>query len=225
MRKIIALTGQAGAGKDTIADIILKNSHSYKTGWARMSFADHLKGVVAKLFFMDRIMLEGITPEDRKKREEPDPFWSEKMGKPFTPRHALQFVGTELLRNQLHKNIWVDCLEKKIDQTTCNICITDVRFRNEIDMLRRKGATFVRIEFANKPYYWDTVYKNNLCEQLDPDEQRKLKEINECIHLSERDWIGIDNPEYIFTHRDTKEQLEEDILNSEFWRKVIEDNE
>jgi hypothetical protein len=224
MKKIIALTGQAGAGKDTLAKLIIE--HAPLTGdesdrWVKMSFASHLKDVVALLFHMDRNMLEGVTPEDRAKREEPDEFWSDKMGKSFTPRYALQYVGTDLLRNQLHKNIWVDCLEKKIDESEHSVLVTDVRFKNEIQMLRRKGAMFVRMEFEKRPYYWDVVYKNNLFESLTSDEERKLKEINETVHPSETDWIGMDNPSYVFTHRNSIDLLKDDLMSSDLWKWII----
>jgi hypothetical protein len=218
-KKIIALTGQAGAGKDTLAQLIMDNVSCYR--WMKMSFASHLKDVVSLLFDMDRHMLEGITPEDRAKREQPDEFWSAKMGKSFTPRYALQYLGTNLLRNQLHENIWVDCLEKKIDECGYNVIITDVRFKNEIAMLRRKGAMFVRMEFEKRPYYWDVIYKNNLFESLTNDEERKLKEINETVHPSETDWIGIDNPSYVFTHRNNIDLLKDDLMYSDLWKWII----
>lgn len=224
MKRIIALTGQAGAGKDTLAKLISENvplTGDESDKWVKMSFASHLKDVVSLLFHMDRQMLEGITPEDRAKREQPDEFWSEKMGKPFTPRYALQYVGTDLLRNQLHKNIWVDCLERKIDQSPNSVLVTDVRFKNEIQMLKNKKAMFVRMEFEKKPYYWDVVYKNNIYEELTIEEKRKLNEISQTVHISETDWIGIDNPKYVFTHRDSIELLREDLLNSDLWKWVI----
>ena len=223
MKKIIALTGQAGAGKDTLAKLVIDYAPLAEDGsncWVKMSFASHLKDVVSLLFGMDRTMLEGVTPEDREKREQPDKFWSAKMGKSFTPRYALQYLGTNLLRNQLHENIWVDCLEKKIDECDSNILVTDVRFKNEIAMLRRKGAMFVRMEFEKKPYYWDVVYKNNLFEPLSDQEKRKLEEIKDTVHSSETDWIGIDNPSYIFMHRNNIELLKEDLINSDLWKWI-----
>lgn len=224
MKKIVALTGQAGAGKDTLAKLIIE--HAPLTGyesdrWVKMSFASHLKDVVALLFNMDRDMLEGVTLEDRAKREQPDEFWSAKMGKPFTPRHALQYIGTDLLRNQLHKNIWVDSLEKKIDSTKANVIVTDVRFKNEINMLRNKNAMFVRMEFEKKPYYWDIVYKNNMFDSLTDQEKMKLREINETVHPSETEWIGVDNPKYVFTHKNNIDLLGDDLLSSELWKWII----
>ena len=112
-------------------------------------------------------------------------------------------------------------MEKKIDECNSNVLVTDVRFKNEIVMLRRKGATFVRMEFEKKPYYWDVVYKNNLFEPLDEQEKRKLEEVKNTVHSSEIDWIGIDNPSYIFTHRNSIDLLKEDLINSDLWKWIV----
>lgn len=156
MKKIIGICGLAGAGKDTVGDIIVDNLPN----WEKMSFASHLKDVVSLLFGFDRKMLAGETPEDRAIREQPDKFWSEKMGKDFTPRYALQFLGTNLLRNQLHQNIWVDCLERKILDSDKNIVITDVRFPNEIEMIKRIGGEIWRVERGELPEWFRKVEKH-----------------------------------------------------------------
>ena len=46
----------------------------------------------------------------------------------------LQRFGTDVIRCHLHKNIWVDSLERKIVNSSKNIIITDCRFKNELDM-------------------------------------------------------------------------------------------
>lgn len=152
-KKIIGICGLAGAGKDTVGDILVNNLPN----WEKMSFASHLKDVASLLFGFDRKMLAGEIPEDRAIREQPDKFWSEKMGKDFTPRYALQFLGTNLLRNQLHQNIWVDCLERKILESDKNIVITDVRFPNEIEMIKRIGGEIWRVERGKLPKWFRKV--------------------------------------------------------------------
>ena len=133
MKKIIGITGLKGSGKDTIGDIICKHFDFQK-----VAFADKLKDIVSVLFDWDRKMLSGFTPEDRAIREQPDEFWSKKFEKEFTPRMALQKIGTEVMRNNLDKSIWVYCLERKLINEDGNFVITDVRFRNEIEMIRNK---------------------------------------------------------------------------------------
>ena len=203
MKKIIGITGSAGSGKDTIGDILVRNLPN----WEKVSFAGHLKDVTALLFGFDRKMLAGETPEDREIREQPDPYWSEKMGKDFTPRFALQFFGTNLLRNQLHQNIWVDCLEKKILESDKNIVITDVRFSNEIDMIKSIGGEVWRVERGILPNWWEkAIYYNTKPNTLDVPPELKN------VHESEWRWIGYDNPSHVFHNNQTIEDLKTEVL-------------
>ena len=240
MKKIIAITGSAGSGKDSFANIVIKNS---KEKWVKMPVASHLKDVAALLFGFDRAMLEGDTIEHRAIREQPDEFWSKKMGKDFTPRQALQILGTDLLRNQLHQNIWVDCLEKKLQTIDCNVLITDCRFRNEIDMLKNLNADFVRMEFPNKSDYWAVALNANKYQDginhrtdffvpyIESDKEYLEEHKSECSnekniasynkqHMSEVNWIGYDRPDYIFLHQNTLDELKDEILHSRFWNKI-----
>lgn len=204
-RKIIGITGLAGAGKDTIGDILVTNL----SNWQKMSFAEHLKDVASLLFGFDRKMLAGETPEDRTIREQPDKFWSEKMGKDFTPRFALQFLGTNLLRNQLHQNIWVDCLERKIVNSDKNIVITDVRFPNEIEMIRNLGGVIWRVERGERPSWWDLASEANLNNiQVYNGKYAELA----SIHSSEQVWIDVDNPVHIFKNNGTIDDLKQKVL-------------
>lgn len=107
---IIGLCGAQGAGKDTVGSI-LESKH----GFVKLAFASALKDVLSALFSWPRDMLEGLTTESREWRETPNEYWSEKMAIPnFSPRRAMQIVGTDLLRNQLNKDIWINIIENKI---------------------------------------------------------------------------------------------------------------
>ena len=64
---IIGLSGIAGSGKDSTADIIIKN-HS---NWVKISFAAAMKDAVASMYGLPRIMLDGTTQESREWREKP----------------------------------------------------------------------------------------------------------------------------------------------------------
>jgi hypothetical protein len=193
MRKIIAITGLKGSGKDTTADYIIKQYPN----WEKDSFAGTLKDAVSVIFGWDRKMLAGETPEDREIRETRDEYWSEKFGYEITPRIILQQLGTDCLRNHLHKNIWVDSLEKKIRNTTKNIIITDCRFKNELDMLRSLGATIVRVERDTLPEWFEKVGELNIEGYNSTGIVNIIPEVKN-IHISEWDWIGYDKPDFIF---------------------------
>lgn len=56
-----------------------------------------------------------------------------------SPREVYQIFGTEVGREKLHTDIWV------LSAPTEDVCIPDVRFHNECDYLKTKGATVIRI--------------------------------------------------------------------------------
>ena len=194
MKKLIALVGLKGSGKDTTADYIVQNYPN----WEKDSFAGVLKDVTSVLFGWDRKMLAGETVPDREKREQRDEYWSEKFGREITPRNMLQYLGTDVLRTYLHEDIWVNALERKVINTDNNIIITDCRFKNELDMLRSKGAVVIRIEREPLPNWFkrvEEIGKHHL-EGGVTDLYWQVDEIQN-VHRSEWDWIGYDNPDYI----------------------------
>jgi hypothetical protein len=163
---LIGLVGLISSGKDTVAERLVTH-HGYK----RDSFAKSLKDAVSSMFNWDREMLEGNTPESRKWREQPDKFWSEKMGKEITPRWVLQYFGTEVMRQGMYDAIWVDSVigRYKGEKTV----ISDTRFQNEIKTIKAHGGVIVLVK---RNYIMPTR-----------EEMQK-----QGIHQSEWDWIGAD---------------------------------
>ena len=129
MTKIITIDGPSGSGKGTVGDLLEQK------GFVKDSFAKPLKDACSAMFGWPRDLLEGDTEDSRQWREQPDEFWSEKIGKKFSPRLALQLLGTEAGRNVFHKDIWVNSLLKRADGK--NVVITDVRFKNEFKFIDR----------------------------------------------------------------------------------------
>jgi hypothetical protein len=144
---LIGLCGLIGSGKGTVAEYLMEEHY-----FLGASFAEKLKDACACIFGWDRDMLEGDTPESRRLREIVDPWWSERLGIPnFSPRFALQYVGTEVMRDVLHPDIWVLATERMLSYHLSldfseNIVIADVRFPNEIDMIRRLGGQIWHIQ-------------------------------------------------------------------------------
>lgn len=192
MKKIIAITGLKGSGKDSTADYIVKNYANYE----KDSFAATVKDSVSAIFGWDRKMLAGETPYDRELREKKDEFWSEKLGYDVTPRIAMQKIGTDTLRNHFDKNIWIYSLEHRLLNSDKNIIITDCRFKNEIDALKKHNALFIRVERNPLPTWFRDVEKLNLDGYQSDAVAELVPEIKQ-IHSSEWDWIGYDKPDYI----------------------------
>lgn len=195
--KIIAVCGFQGAGKDTVADILIE-----KHGFERLSFASALKDIISVMFGWEREMVEGRTPESRVFRETIDEWWSNKLGIPhFTPRYALQHIGTEVFRNHFHQDIWLSIIEKKIEMNSRkgkHIIITDCRFTNEFELVKKMGGIIVQIHRGDKPIWFDDVKNNG---------------ITPNIHESEWKWIQYPCS-YIISNNGTMAELEETIAST-----------
>ena len=139
---IIGLAGAAGSGKSTAAAWLVA-----ERGFRQESFAGALKDAVSAIFGWDRALLEGATAESRAWREKVDRWWAARLNTPhFTPRLALQLVGTEALRDGFHADVWVASLQRRLHGSMHDIVVSDVRFQNEADALRDAGGVVVRLE-------------------------------------------------------------------------------
>jgi len=148
-KKVIALVGLIGSGKDTVADY-LQNIHHFR----RESFARTLKDAVSSVFGWERELLEGRTEYSRQWREEVDEWWAERLNMPhLTPRWVLQHWGTEVARTNFHNDIWVASLENKLRNIKDNVVITDCRFINEIKAVQNQGGLVVRVRRGEDPHW------------------------------------------------------------------------
>lgn len=186
MSKIVGLVGLAGSGKNSVANILIKNYPN----WVALSSGSAVKDICAVMFNWDRKLLEGDTIESREWRETPDEYWSSKLGYEFTPRKAMQWLATDIVRNQLSASFWIDKTELAIKQILAkdkekNIVITDVRFKNEIDLIKNLGGEIWWVSVGELPswFYIAEKYNKNGCKGELPQE---LKD----VHQSEWDWIG-----------------------------------
>jgi len=123
--KLIGIHGPLNGGKDTAANYI-QAKHPEQFG--RYAFAQPIKQASIVMFGFTKEQLE-----DRVLKETVDPFWD------FTPRKAMQLLGTEYGRDLLRKDLWIKRAELehiknvKINRGTI---ITDVRFENEAEWIR-----------------------------------------------------------------------------------------
>ena len=69
-----------------------------------------------------------------------------------TPRYAMQTLGTEWGRNIIGENIWVNLWSNKVQELTSmnqNVVADDVRFINEVNIIRGLGGKIIRIHRPN----------------------------------------------------------------------------
>ncbi len=165
MTTVIALTGPAGSGKDSVADVLCRYAH-----FARLAFADALKAEAADAFgarvdplFTDRDSKEQPTPALALHRcgsfgfigavalathAKVDSAW---LAEPRSPRQILQWWGTEFRRRR-EERYWVHQLVQRIgglkEAGHHRIVVTDCRFPNELQALRMAGAKLWRVQRA-----------------------------------------------------------------------------
>ncbi len=183
---IIGICGFIGSGKDTIADYLV-NTHEFR----RESFANTLKDAVSSVFGWDRDMVEGRTKQAREWREQPDEWWTNRLGTTITPRLVLQLWGTEVCRKGFHDDIWIASLENKLRHSTDDIVISDCRFPNEIKAIRDAGGKIVWVKRGELPEWYEwavSVNKGEVANFTWATSKHRLEKSG--IHASETAWAG-----------------------------------
>jgi len=194
---LIGLLGRIGSGKGTVADELV---NTY--GFRKDSYASTLKDITAVLFNWDRAMLEGDTSESRETREVVDEWWSEKLGIPnFTPRLALQLIGTDVFRNNFHQDIWVLSVMARYKGDE-NVVISDCRFPNEVQIIRQVGGRIIQVDRGFEPEWWACAKE---AASGVPEAVVQMNEQYE-IHASEWAWAN-ETPDELMYNDATLEEL------------------
>lgn len=130
---LVGLVGRARAGKDTVAEMLAD-----LVGAKRVAFADPIRQFCRETFDFSEEQVAGS------RKEAPDPRYTREDGKPLTPRHAMQQLGTEFGR-AMHPNIWIELGLRKAAAIDGPVVITDVRFQNEAQAVRDAGGMIWRV--------------------------------------------------------------------------------
>ncbi|WPK39188.1 deoxynucleoside monophosphate kinase [Pseudomonas phage Cassandra] len=201
---IIGTLGFIGSGKNTVAKYLVEN-HNF----IQDSFAAALKDLLSSTFSWDRTLLEGTTPESRRWRETTDTWWATKLGIPnFTPRYAMQYIGTDVLRMHFNDNLWILTLEKRLEsfiQNNKNVVVSDVRFKNEYNMLKQYGTKFIYVENVI-PEWYNIALDLNTSDYTDKEKQNIIENSSlKGVHISEWDWVGLGYDEKIINNSTLEE--------------------
>lgn len=141
---LVGLTGNKGAGKDTVAQFLIEDQ-----GFVRMAFADKLKEAVCNLLDISIEQVEAW------KDDPSDPVfisvWSQYSGGHHYASMSwgkfLQRFGTEMGRNTFGGNFWVDLIEQEwISTGNQHVVITDVRFDNEAAWIINRGGYIIEVK-------------------------------------------------------------------------------
>jgi hypothetical protein len=102
-------------------------------GFQTYAFASPIKMTVNALFNWDTRHADGEL------KEVIDPVWG------FSPREAYQKFGTDWGRNMLRDDIWLKYAEGIVARRVGTI-ITDLRFENEAEWVRRQNGLIVHVK-------------------------------------------------------------------------------
>jgi hypothetical protein len=131
---VIGISGKKGSGKSTVASEIERLAPGQ---FVEETFAKPLKQAIPILFnWEDRDLNDGVV------KATVDERWG------VTPRFVLQDMGTDYLRKTFGQDFFVKNLKHRLERDGCppRVIISDLRFKNEAEMLRYEGAFLWRIE-------------------------------------------------------------------------------
>lgn len=133
---ILGLSGKKGTGKTLAADYLVRDA-----GFTKVSFASKLKELSKQLFHFSQADLYGETKETPFKEYD------------WTPRDFMIKLGH--FARYYEPNYWI----KSVDLSARRVVIDDMRFINEAEFLKTKGAKLIRIERyeSQNPYKTDST--------------------------------------------------------------------
>jgi len=143
--KKIGIIGFAGAGKDTLADLIIK--HYTSVPWVKHGFADALREAVYELnpyvfvHTKDEVSM-GYHPY----KELINLYGYEWTKRNSDARETLQRMGTDVARKLWGNNFWVDIARESASKFSI---FPDTRFANEATMITDDGGIILRVTRAN----------------------------------------------------------------------------
>ena len=154
---IIGLTGPKGSGKDLACQLI---QAKFGDNWERVAFADPIKNTVANLFHIGRDLEGPLKEEFRKQTLDTvkrlqsvslvDNQTGERYGE-FTGRDLIRDIGM-LMRGYNCEQFNNYVRNEIANHKDRNFIITDVRFDNEVKLIRQIGGVIIEIHRPGYEY-------------------------------------------------------------------------
>jgi hypothetical protein len=159
--KVIGFSGLAGSGKTTASEALLNEAVEQRLSAVKLSFAAPLRMICTIAYpWVPREYFYGN--KEQKETQIPG------MPEGITGRRILQLIGTDAFRN-IYVETWTRLVEYQIeDARKCGntdlIVIDDVRFPNELEMLKRVGAVTLRCNrkqrFSDDPVQMSVIHES-----------------------------------------------------------------
>lgn len=134
---ILAISGTARAGKDTVADYLVKHH-----GYTKMSFADPMREALYKLNPLVRT-IEGTIVHLAQLVDTAG--WENTKEITNDLRVLMQRLGTEVGREMFGQDFWVNLALSKVSPNQ-RVVFSDCRFQNEANAVKAVGGEIWRVE-------------------------------------------------------------------------------
>lgn len=183
---VIGVCGAIGAGKDTVANILVD-----KFGFKRVAFADKLKEACRIIYSFSDEQLYGTQAQ----KEAIDPYWG------ASSRSLMQRTGTQALRHVIDSDIWVKALMQTLLQSGGGrYVISDCRFENEVKMIHLLGGVLWNVERVKLTRRERFI--------------NRVKDFFGITHESERLWHNLDLADRVIDNTGTREELMNKVNNA-----------
>ena len=156
---IVGVSGRKQNGKDTFSEYFVDKHKSFKI----VHFADELKRMASEIFDIE--MKHFVDPELKEVKFDTSIImdnYIEKMREvtgenllrrahiATSPRELMQFFGTEYVRS-VSTYYWIDRLIKTVSSGG-DYTVSDCRFFNEAEALKKAGAKIVKVTMIGKEF-------------------------------------------------------------------------
>lgn len=141
---LFGMAGLKGAGKDTAADVLVN-----EYGFTKVAFADSLRQL---LLILDPIVWANPDEAGMTVRLSEVVFafgWDYSKRTYTEVRRLMQIFGTEVGRNSISENLWVDVLVQNypdIGDFNSKYVIIDCRFPNEAEFIYELGGEVIWVD-------------------------------------------------------------------------------
>jgi len=139
---ILGLCARAGHGKSTVARMLVEDFGAVIT-----PLAYPLKIMAGRIYGLSQEQLYGTQAD----KDRVDTRWGK------SSRVLLQELGTEIIRDNLGQDVWVNATLDRIkklatqDEASRIYVIDDVRFANEVREINRAGGKVIRLVCPDAP--------------------------------------------------------------------------
>lgn len=147
--RIIGLAGRKWSGKDTSADYLVR-----RYGFTKYAFAGPLKGFCRDIFDLDHVQLYGV------KRDVKDARYD------LTPRQLMQKFGSDFLRDMIDRDFWIKFFVRWAQKQQRPIVVSDVRFQNELDIIKSLGGHVIKLERKDAGHISDDPHSSECVDSL-----------------------------------------------------------